>query len=63
LPDSGGKTFLEVTEKNIFATQGKPLTIRGSGRGNGKGTALLTVRSSIAVIHHASSSKVTALSS
>lgn len=38
--DSGGKTFLDwVTEKNIFATQGKPLTIRGSGRGNGKGTA------------------------
>ena len=28
-----------MTEKNIFATQGKPLTIRGSGRGNGKGTA------------------------
>lgn len=38
--DSGGKTFLDwVTEKNIFATQGKPLTIRGSGRGNDKGTA------------------------
>ena len=40
VPDSGGKTFLDwVTEKNIFTTQGKPLTIRGSGRGNGKGTA------------------------
>ena len=38
--DSGGKTFLDwVTEKNIFTTQGKTLTIRGSGRGNGKGTA------------------------
>ena len=40
VPDSGGKTFLDwVTEKNIFTTQGKPLTIRGSGRGDGKGTA------------------------
>ena len=40
VPDSGGKTFLDwVTEKNIFTTQGKTLTIRGSGRGNGKGTA------------------------
>lgn len=40
VPDSGGKTFLKyIEENNIFTTQGKPLTIRGSGRGNGKGTA------------------------
>ena len=40
VPDSGGKTFLKyIEENNIFSTQGKPLTIRGSGRGNGKGTA------------------------
>lgn len=40
VPDSGGKTFLKyIEENNIFATQGKALTIRGSGRGNGKGTA------------------------
>lgn len=40
VPDSGGKTFLKyIEENNIFSTQGKPLAIRGSGRGNGKGTA------------------------
>ncbi|HAV4522632.1 DUF2184 domain-containing protein [Acinetobacter baumannii] len=38
--DSGGKTFLKfIEENNIFASQGKPLTIRGLGRSNGKGTA------------------------
>lgn len=40
VPDSGGKTFLKfIEENNIFATQSKPLTIRGLGRSNGKGTA------------------------
>lgn len=39
VPDSGGKTFLKyVEENNIFSTQSKPLTIRGLGRSNGKGT-------------------------
>ncbi|MFH4118022.1 major capsid family protein, partial [Acinetobacter baumannii] len=38
--DSGGKTFLKfIEENNIFASQGKPLTIRGLGRSRGKGTA------------------------
>lgn len=37
--DSGGKTFLKyVEENNIFATQGKPITFRGSARPVGKGT-------------------------
>ena len=40
VPDSGGKTFLKyIEENNIFATQGKTLTIRGLGRSNGKGIA------------------------
>ena len=40
VPDSGGKTFLKfIEENNIFATQTKPLTIRGLGRSNGQGTA------------------------
>ncbi|WP_122897765.1 DUF2184 domain-containing protein [Acinetobacter sp. B51(2017)] len=38
VPDSGGKTFLKyIEENNILASQGKTLTIRGLGRGNGKG--------------------------
>ena len=40
VPDSGGKTFLKfIEENNIFATQSKPLTIRGLGRSNKAGTA------------------------
>lgn len=40
VPDSGGKTFLKfIEENNIFATQSKPLTIRGLGRSNKQGTA------------------------
>ncbi|MEG2264124.1 MAG: DUF2184 domain-containing protein [Acinetobacter sp.] len=40
VPDSGGKTFLKyIEENNIFATQNKPLTIRGLGRSNAQGTA------------------------
>lgn len=39
VPDSGGKTFLKfIEENNIFATQSKPLTIRGLGRSNKQGT-------------------------